>query len=1391
MKFFYVNNPIELPINTGLSMETFSFIAPVADQLSADYVPESYVYFSTESDTSHIQLSCKIKYEKEHVVTIDGEKLRRIICHPNFPKDIGHVKARDKLLVPLEAKAKALVNKPAIRVAIVNGMGTGSGDSLLGLKALEIFYERLKKLYSEVEIDVFQLLIKKNHQLYEKYQKKGVIHKIHSIPAPLYQLFQYDAYIDLSGFIMREEFNNQPMMDFYLEAMSIDKETVSRADKRIKLAVDPEINKSITEYLNIFKDNNRKMLLFHPLASTPIRSMPPEVHKRFLQYLLEKTDYMVLSAVKTDFRHERFLDISALSKSLDHFIAIISRMDAVISVDTVTYHVADAYNIPTVVIFSSINPRYRISYYPYVDAVLLGGAQNKIIGVHKAADKNQLIYARQLWDELNFDEVLLRLNNMRNLIREKFDKDKAHQLSGKLAGFQKQLAQNPPKTLAEKMDAIASFTNMFGKKEQSDKKQPGSSQKVKTNNEQNIDIGHDLVSVIMPAFNGEDYISKAIESVFQQSYKDWEIIVVDDASTDNTRKIIQEWARKDKRVKVYYNRKNKGIAQTMNKAILKASGKYLKFLDQDDMLMPECLKFLLIGIKKQPAQVKLIYGDFLAYQSDTQQLNPRLMVQPEPKPKLFTQYLYGNPIVPCTVLLEKAIFNDVGLFDPACEPAQDLDLWFRIMKNYDIAKVNDVVAVYRFHSGQTIKKRSRLRYAVDCCCYKFIKSIDIAAIFPEAKNAAEIAESLDKLVMQMLKRDMTPFDTILELMAYAQHINFSDLREKLYNELKDNLSELLKKKFGADLKLSRKIKAELQADKNNRITDKNFIKQFNNVLATQDYLPQKKSPLKKNYKVKVVIPHFGDDKLLNSCLSALSGTEELQQEDIIIINNNIKNIYFTAAVNEGVKKALDQGAEYIWIINNDTQPESDYLYHSLRRFEQSPNAGIVGGKNLDMNNPDKIFWGGSVGSKHKMGFVSKNDLNEPTLEPWATFSSVVIKAEVFKEAGLLDPNLRILCSDADFCMRARTFGFEVWYEPRSVILHKIGISGRGTENMNLLKIMQEDAEYQRKKWHCGDLHNELLLTSQTSASTNKNLHVNGVQQVLGSNGQAEYLIVAPSYTSASGGIKALHLLCHHLNQSGQKAFLVMDNPLAVNPNLQTPALSKLEIAQKIQQGAIAVYPEIVPGNPLNAQTVIRYVLNRPGVMGGDLTYAESDMIFVYTKMLRQSLGNKAKGVLFIPTIEQDIFFRNEAQARNKQCFYIGKGRYREDIINPLETDMIKITRNPRFPGTREELADLFRQCSMFYCFDNLTIMYYESALCGCPVVLIPDGNYNKEQYENNELGRYGIAFGNSPEEIKFARETVHLAKENYDKCVADFRKNLENFISLSQQKALAGIYIPK
>ncbi len=284
-----------------------------------------------------------------------------------------------------------------------------------------------------------------------------------------------------------------------------------------------------------------------------------------------------------------------------------------------------------------------------------------------------------------------------------------------------------------------------------------------------------------------------------------------------------------------------------------------------------------------------------------------------------------------------------------------------------------------------------------------------------------------------------------------------------------------------------------------------------------------------------------------------------------------------------------------------------------------------------------------------------------------------------------------------------------------------------------------------------------------------------------------YYILTPPYTRFSAGVKALHLLCHSLNRKGEHAYLAIPNvnkyKALVNLDLFTPILTVNHIKHHFSKGLtpITIYPEITIGNPLNAPFVIRYVLNFPGLLGGDRRYADDEFIIAYSKILCDAVPN-CRNILYIPTSDPIIFSPFPKIERSGTCFYAGKYKGFGDVkLLDITKNSVEITKDKSTSQTQEQIAELFRRSELFYCYENSALIT-EATLCGCPAVLLQNKYFDKA-IGSMDIGWDGIAWGVNPIEIQRAKDTVHLARTNYLKLYKSFENQLNEFIALTQKKA--------
>ncbi|MBD2513109.1 glycosyltransferase [Nostoc muscorum FACHB-395] len=200
------------------------------------------------------------------------------------------------------------------------------------------------------------------------------------------------------------------------------------------------------------------------------------------------------------------------------------------------------------------------------------------------------------------------------------------------------------------------------------------------------------VSVIIPTYQRGHLVSQAINSVLAQTYKDYEIIVINDGSQDNTPQVLAEFS--DRRITAIHQA-NQGLSAARNAGIRSARGKYIAFLDDDDLWEPQKLEKQIPVLEANP-RIGLIYSDSLFF-SDKRGLLPGSYNTAFPTPNLqvlWTLFRY-NYIPVLTVVVRRDCLDKVGLFDETLRYCGDYDLWLRLIEKFPIYFLNQPLARYR------------------------------------------------------------------------------------------------------------------------------------------------------------------------------------------------------------------------------------------------------------------------------------------------------------------------------------------------------------------------------------------------------------------------------------------------------------------------------------------------------------------------------------------------------------------------------------------------------------------------------------------------------------------------------------------------------------------------
>jgi glycosyltransferase involved in cell wall biosynthesis len=202
------------------------------------------------------------------------------------------------------------------------------------------------------------------------------------------------------------------------------------------------------------------------------------------------------------------------------------------------------------------------------------------------------------------------------------------------------------------------------------------------------------VSVIIPVYNQANFLDAAIQSVVAQTYHDYEIIVVNDGSTDRTDEVAKQYQEKIR----YINQENQGLAGARNTGINASKGEYVALLDSDDLWDSSFLRLMMDWVDKVP-DATVYYCGIRYIDEAGKELPQRGGLSVNPEMDLFQQVLRSNFIIPSTVIMKKKAIMDMGLFDIHFRRLQDLELWIRLLKkNHKFAALeNQYLVRYRIH----------------------------------------------------------------------------------------------------------------------------------------------------------------------------------------------------------------------------------------------------------------------------------------------------------------------------------------------------------------------------------------------------------------------------------------------------------------------------------------------------------------------------------------------------------------------------------------------------------------------------------------------------------------------------------------------------------------------
>ncbi len=213
------------------------------------------------------------------------------------------------------------------------------------------------------------------------------------------------------------------------------------------------------------------------------------------------------------------------------------------------------------------------------------------------------------------------------------------------------------------------------------------------------------VSIVIPVYNGENFVQEAIDSALNQTYKNIEVVVVNDGSKDHTDEILKSYGNKIK----YFSKENGGVASALNFAIKKASGEYISWLSHDDLYSEDKIEKQVEKLNSLTDKKSIIFSNFSIFNNDNKEerfINLEENGYQNGNKKSILTLLFASGLHGCTLLIPKTAFEKCGYFDEKLKTTQDYDLWFKfIKKGYKFYLVKDYLVKGRLHDRQDSKTK--------------------------------------------------------------------------------------------------------------------------------------------------------------------------------------------------------------------------------------------------------------------------------------------------------------------------------------------------------------------------------------------------------------------------------------------------------------------------------------------------------------------------------------------------------------------------------------------------------------------------------------------------------------------------------------------------------------
>jgi glycosyltransferase involved in cell wall biosynthesis len=244
-------------------------------------------------------------------------------------------------------------------------------------------------------------------------------------------------------------------------------------------------------------------------------------------------------------------------------------------------------------------------------------------------------------------------------------------------------------------------------------------------------VAQPLVSIVMPVFNGARYLRESLDSILAQTHSSWQLVIVDDGSTDETPRIVGDYVRRDSRVETVRHERNRGVFAGLNTGFARARGDYLTWTSDDNRYAPGAFAEMGLVLGVRP-DIDLVYSDYTIIDEHGNAVS-------EVRVPDVSQLVYQNVIGGC-FLYRRRVYDELGDYGDEPAMALDFDYWLRVSTRFRMAPLHKILYEYRYHPGSLTSRRpEELQASVDLVLERNLPRLHWAGRMARAQASKTLA----------------------------------------------------------------------------------------------------------------------------------------------------------------------------------------------------------------------------------------------------------------------------------------------------------------------------------------------------------------------------------------------------------------------------------------------------------------------------------------------------------------------------------------------------------------------------------------------------------------------------------------------------------------------------